>query len=69
MLKSKFIVARVLLLSAILLPFASVIASEAEEQCRQYAKEDGVNAEDMADYLRDCVANLQGEQGKSEPND
>ncbi|MCB1859281.1 MAG: hypothetical protein KDH88_10160 [Chromatiales bacterium] len=69
---SKFIAAQILLLSATLFPAAGVFASEAEDQCRQYAKEDGVPAEEMADYLRDCIANIQGDSGpeqKSEPND
>ena len=31
---------------------------EAEAQCRAYAKEDGVSAEEMQAYMQDCIENL-----------
>lgn len=31
---------------------------EAEAQCRAYAKEDGVSAEEMRAYMQDCIENL-----------
>jgi hypothetical protein len=31
-------------------------AAEAEAQCAQWAKEDGVQKDEMAQYMADCVA-------------
>lgn len=31
---------------------------EAEAQCRAYAKEDSVSAEEMQAYMQDCIENL-----------
>lgn len=46
---------------------APVLAtSEAEQECRQYAKEDGVPADEMAEYLADCIANLSPD-GEEQP--
>lgn len=41
-----------------------------EERCRTFAKEDGVPAAEMAEYLKECVESLkEGDAEKKEKND
>lgn len=45
--------------------FASDDKDEFERECRQAAMDEGVPAEDVANYIADCVAeNLAGRQGE-----
>ena len=32
-----------------------------EEQCQAYAKEDGIPAAELADYIKECMESLKGE--------
>ncbi len=48
-------------LAAAMLASAAVQAmtkEEAEEQCKTQAAEDGVSAEEMKDYMKECVDSL-----------
>lgn len=39
--------------------FATALAnSEAEQLCRQYAKEDGISQEEMASYMKSCISDV-----------
>ena len=52
------------MLAAVLaMPVAAGTMEYAEMQCRAEAREDGVAEEDMAEYLRECIAAYQEEQG------
>ena len=45
-----------------------VLADDAEyrEQCKKYAQEEGVPAEEMKQYIKDCVSDLKGSESESE---
>lgn len=51
--------------------FAEESQESLEERCRTFAKEDGIPAAEMADYLKDCVESLkeEGAEKKEEKND
>ena len=38
---------------------------EYTEQCKEYAKEDGVAADEMEDYIQSCVKDMQESAGSS----
>ena len=56
--KKMLLAAFVLTLALPLLASDEEKAAEYLELCNSYAKEDGVSADEMDDYLKDCVKDL-----------
>ncbi len=60
------------LLSLLVVAFALVSSplaiadsqQEAEEQCKQWAQEENVSSEEMADYMADCIASQTAEENR-----
>ena len=48
---------------------SAAFADEAEEQCRQWAKDDNVSAEDMKEYMAQCVAEQREAAGAASGKD
>ncbi len=50
--------------------FAEESQESLEERCRTFAKEDGVPAAELAEYIKECVESLkEGDEEKKEKND
>ena len=57
MFKTTIMLAIIALLAGSPIAFADSLA-EAEARCKQYAQEDNVSADEMKDYIAECVKEL-----------
>lgn len=45
----------------------AIAMEDAETRCQRYAQEEGVPADEMADYMKECIASLSQEGGVDAP--